>query len=150
MAYITVEDLEARLGSELYARLTDREAGVSANSGVAQQIVDEAESLLDGYLARRYATPIDVSGDAGLANVLALRSLDLAEFLAWRGSPFTSDVPERARLAFDETQRWLARVADGRLALAAASPPRGASASGAQVQYESRPRRFTHDELDGL
>ncbi|GAG33214.1 unnamed protein product, partial [marine sediment metagenome] len=56
MAYITITQLSARLGSTLYARLTDRVNGTSADAAVAQQIVDEAEAVADNYLSVRYAT----------------------------------------------------------------------------------------------
>jgi phage gp36-like protein len=53
MAYITTSQLSERLGSTLYARLTDRVNGTTANSTVAQQIVDESQAEADSYLARR-------------------------------------------------------------------------------------------------
>ena len=46
MAYITTTQLSDRLGSTLYARLTDRVNGTTANAGVGQQIVDEAEAFV--------------------------------------------------------------------------------------------------------
>lgn len=53
MAYVTTTQLSNRLGSTLYARLTDRVNGASADATVAQQIVDEAEAVADSYLATR-------------------------------------------------------------------------------------------------
>ena len=53
MAYITTTQLEDRLGSTLYARLTDRVNGTTPDSKVAGQIVDEAEASADSYLRPR-------------------------------------------------------------------------------------------------
>ncbi|HPC22448.1 MAG TPA: DUF1320 family protein, partial [Phycisphaerae bacterium] len=61
MAYITAADLSRRLGATLYARLTDRENGTTANAAVAETIVAEAESEANSYLAARYATPVSLS-----------------------------------------------------------------------------------------
>ena len=79
MPYITTTQLSARLGSTIYARLTDRDNGTTADPDVAQQIVDEAEALADSHLAKRYATPVDLGAHPELADVLEARVLDLAE-----------------------------------------------------------------------
>lgn len=123
MAYVTTTQLSDRLGVTLYARLTDRVNGASANATVAQEIAAQAEALANGFLARRYATPIDLSAHPELADVLRTRVLDIAEFLAWRSSPFVTDIPERVRLVHDEATGWLEAVARGGLDLPAAAPP---------------------------
>ena len=79
MAYITTDQLSQRLGATLYARLTDRVNGTTADAGIAQQIVDEAAAEADSYLARRYQTPVDLAAHPELAAVLQLRVLGLAE-----------------------------------------------------------------------
>ena len=56
MAYITTTQLSARLGSTLYARLTDRVNGTTADNAVAQQIIDEVEAEADSYFAQRYGS----------------------------------------------------------------------------------------------
>ena len=106
MAYITTTQLQGRLGSTLYARLTDRVNGTTADGTVAQQLIDEAEALANAYLARRFATPIDLTAHPELTDLLEARVLDVAEYLAWRDSPFVADIPERARLLHDETVQW--------------------------------------------
>ncbi len=150
MAYITITQLQSRLGSTLYARLTDRVNGTTADSTVAQQIVDEAEALANSYLAKRYATPIDLTAHPELSNVLETRVLDLAEYLVWRDSPFVTDIPERVRLLHDETPDWFTSIASGEIDLPASSPPASRTAVDDSPRYTEPPRRFTHDELDGL
>lgn len=150
MSYITTTQLQARLGATLYARLTDRVNGAVADSAVAEQIVAEAEALADGYLAARFATPVDTGAHPELADVLKTRVLDLAEWLAWKGSPFVSDVPERVRAAYEESGRWFESIAGGRLPLPASAPPPSRTAEGDGVRYRGNARSFTGEELDGL
>lgn len=150
MAYATITQLEARLGSPLYARLTDRANGATASAIVAQEIVDEAEAIANGHLGRRFATPINLSAHPELADILAARVLDLAEYLAWRGSPFVADIPERVRLVSQEAIRWFESVASGQHVLPAAGPPASSSSVGDTPMASGPARQFTRTELDGL
>lgn len=150
MAYATTTDLNARLGDDLYARLTDRDAGQTASTTVAQEILDQAESLANGHLARRFQTPLDLGEHPELTEVLRTRVLDIAEYLAWRGTPFVSDLPGRILLLYEDAVQWFDRIGDGRAELPAASPPSSSSASDPGPAYTSSSRPFTHDELDGL
>jgi phage gp36-like protein len=150
VAYTTTTQFESRLGSTLYARLTDRVNGTTADSTVAQQIVDEAEALANARLATRYATPIDLTAHPELADVLETRVLDLAEYLAWRDSPFVTDVPERVRMLYEETSRWFASVGTGEVDLPASSPPASRTGVDDSPRFTTPSRPFTQDELDGL
>jgi len=96
------------------------------------------------------ATPIDLTAHPELSNVLETRVLDLAEYLVWRDSPFVTDIPERVRLLHDETPDWFASIASGEIDLPASSPPASRTAVDDSPRYTEPPRRFTHDELDGL
>lgn len=150
MSYITISQLEARLGSPLYARLTDRATGATADATNAQQIIDESEALADSYLARRYATPIDLTARPELANVLEARVLDLAEYGAWKGSPFVGQVPGRVWNTYTAALDWFERVARGEIALPAAGSPASHNAIGGEVYFAARERTFSADELNGL
>jgi phage gp36-like protein len=150
MAYITTDQLSQRLGATLYARLTDRVSGTTADSAVGQQIVDEAEAEANSYLARRYATPVDLTTHPELASVLKARVLDLAEYGAWKSSPFVSDPPQRVHLVYAAALRWFEDVASGQVWLPACSPPASPTAGDDGPRYTARPRAFTGEELDGL
>lgn len=150
MAYITISQLSERLGATLYARLTDRVNGTTANSTVAQQIVDESQAEADSYLARRYQTPVNLAAHPELANILKARVLDLAEYAAWKSTPFVSDPPQRVHLMYAAALRWFEDVGRGKLPLPAASPPNAGTAEESGPQYTAPPRRFTTEELDGL
>ena len=150
MPYTTTTDLAARLGAELYARLTDRTAGATADSAVAQLIVDEAAAEADSLLAARYATPIDLAQHPDVAELLAARVLDIAEFNAWKSSPFVTAVPDRVRGLYDGAVRWLRDAARGVLPLPAAVAPASETQRTPHLRIVSSPRTFTADELDGL
>ncbi len=150
MSYITTTNLSDRLGATIYARLTDRVAGTSANATIAQQIVDEAEAEANSYLAERFATPLDLALRPELANVLRRRVLDLAECAAWRGSPFIGSLPERVQQLYEDAVTWFRDLGSGRAQLPAAAPPAGATAIGDGPQFSAAPRTFTAGELDGL
>lgn len=150
MPYVTIAQLQQRLGAALYARLTDRDQGTTADDAVAQQIVDEASAEADSYLCRRYATPVDLAAHPELASMLTLRALDLAEAFAWRSSPFITDPPQRVQALARQAYAWLEEIARGHLALPAAHPPAAARATEDGPRYTGSPRQFTADELDGL
>lgn len=150
MAYVSVADLSARLGAPLYARLTDRAGGASADDTVGQRIVDEAEAEVDALLAPRYRTPLDLAAHPELAPLLRARALDLAEYIAWKSSPFVSDPPQRVKEVYAAARGWLAAVAAGAAALPAQVAPAGPARGEGAPRASSQPRVFTSAELDGL
>lgn len=150
MAYITTSQLSQRLGSTLYARLTDRVTGTTANATVGQELVDGAEALVNSFLAQRYQTPVDLSTRPELAALLSERALDVAEFLAWKCSPFVNDIAERVRAGYDDAQRWLTQIAQGVIPLPATALPNSTPAIAAGPFVAGATRLFTSDELDGL
>ena len=147
MAYTTIASLQERVGTLLYARLTDRANGTTANATVAQRIVDEAETELNGALRQRYVVPVDTGGDAELAALLRARALDAAEVHAWKQSPFTNELPNRIQQLELRLREWLDAVAGGRIELPAMLAPVSQRFGAAQAAQRSAPRRFTEDEL---
>jgi len=150
MAYITPNQLSARLGSTLYARLTDRVNGTTASVTVAQQLIDEAQAEADSYLAARYATPVDLAARPELLAVLQARVLDLAEYGAWRSSPFVSDLPARVKALYANAISWFHEVVRGSVVLPAAAPPPGPQATSDAPLWQSPPRVINRTTLDGL
>lgn len=148
MAYATIAELQDRLGTLMYARLTDRVSGLSANAAVAQQVLDAAEAEMNSYLSRRYITPMNASADATLAQILQARTLDAAEYHAWRSSPFASDPPSRVKATYAQLLDWLENVRSGRIVLSA---QRVQSQEESEApRYASQPRSFTAEEMEGI
>jgi phage gp36-like protein len=150
MAYVTTSMLSDRLGTTLYARLTDRVNGSVADATTAQQIVDEAEALANSYLAKRYATPVDLTAHPEVASTLEARVLDLGEYTAWRTSPFVNSVSDRVGSIQVEALRWFEQVSAGRIHLPASSVPASRTAEDDSPRFTGEARTFTADELDGL
>ncbi len=151
MVYISPADLYQRLGAALYARLTDRVNGHTADEEVALTIVQEAEAEADGYLAVRYVTPVDVQAYPAAGDSLRPRVLDLAESIAWRASPFVCDLPTRVDDLQAAARKWFDEAARGIVALAAPLLPAAtAPPAGATPLHRGSARMFTTTGLDGL
>lgn len=147
MAYITITDLQDRLGPSLYARLTDRVDGKTATDATATLIVAEAEAEANSFLASRFETPIDTATYPELADLLKMRTLDLAEYTAWKSSPFVTDLPHRVESLYRDAVNWF-RSLDRRQVELPADVPEITDHPG--PQYSTSTRKFTSEELDGL
>jgi phage gp36-like protein len=79
MDYITNNDIEERLGTTVLVQLTDDEGTGAADADKIDEARIGAQGLADSYLARRYAVPVDATGDAELAGLLRSITLDLGD-----------------------------------------------------------------------
>lgn len=144
MSYLTNNDLELRVGSAAYVQLADDDGDGNADAAVVDEIRRAAEGEVDSYLATRFAVPIDTSTFPELADVLRSITLDLAEYrLRIRRPPAPAHVLDRYMTAL----RWLRDVADGRVALPAASPLPTAANRGVIAKSIGEPRLLTRDEF---
>ncbi len=150
MAYITTSQLNARLGDALYDRLTDRDDGDTSSNSVAQQLIDEAEAEANSYLALRYVTPVNLTGFNDARDVLEARVLDLAEYNAWKSSPFTNDIPARVSGVYANALAWLRGVAFGQIKLPGGTEPARVDDDSDPPLFTSPGRPFSSAELDGL
>ena len=85
-----------------------------------------------------------------MGNILEARVLDLADYGAWKGSPFVASVPARVESTHEAAAAWFTALAAGEIGLPATSSPGGPTADDSGPRYASRARAFTSDELDGL
>ena len=144
MAYVTNDDIETRLGTERYVGLTDDAGSGSANTAVVDEARLGAEREVDSYLARRYAVPIDVSANSGLAALLVTVVLDLVEYrLHTRRPPVPSDVVAKRDAAIG----WLREVASGAVELPSAAPLGANPATGFRAATTGDDRLLSRDEL---
>lgn len=141
MPYTTLADLTARFGDRMIVALTDR--GGMATGAIDTTVVDkaiaEADAVIDGYLARRYAIPVSplppLLGDLALAIVIWKLHL---------GAP-----DPKVEADYKEALRTLRDISAGVITLSAAgvtAPEQGASG----VQVTDRERPFTADNLKGF
>jgi len=157
MSYASVQNLKDRLGYSgdasnpaIYDQLTDPVTLKTADDGYAQTLIDNAQSIMDGWFARRYATPIDTTGDADLARVLREHCLNIAQHHAWTKSPLRKSIPRSTQEAHDETIDWLKAVAEGDADIPADEIPEESPTQGFSGKAVGEDRVSTSDAMDGL
>lgn len=154
MSYAALADLKQRLGTQasppgLYEQLTDRINAAVADDAVGAEILAAAHGEIDGWLAKRYAVPIDVTTDVTLAGRLKGITLDVAEYSAWKTSSARTAIPARVRDNYAAAVKWLTAVAEGDAALPGATEVPGATATGAGGTAVGHARVFTEDAMEG-
>lgn len=147
MAYVTNGDIEARLGTADYVQLTDDAGTGSADEGKVDEARQGAEGEVNSYLARRFATPMSLSGEPELAAVLKSIVLDLAAYrLHGRRPPIPADVVRRRA----EAVSWLSQVAAGNIELPLVNAPQGPAAQGIVGRAEGSARLMSRESLENL
>lgn len=152
MAYATVEQMRARLGSAAYAALTDR-ARLSdpiADDAVGAELVVAAAALIDQRIAARYAVPVDVSAQPVTAAWLRDCCLTIATYQGWLRHPLRSRQVETVQADYQVFEQRLADIAAGKESLPAAGPLPGPTATGAAAQVVGHARTMTEDGMRGL
>ena len=90
MAYIVNQDIIDRVGNAKAAQLTTDSGSVPSQT-VLDEVRESAEGEANGYLARRYATPVDLSAHADLAGTLKGFVLDIAVYRLMSRRPPVGD-----------------------------------------------------------
>lgn len=141
MSYTTLADLTARFGDRMIVALTDRgEMATGAiDTTVTDKAIAEADAVIDGYLAARYALPVSpvpaLLGDIALAIVIWKLHL---------GAP-----DPKIEADYKDALRSLRDIAAGVITLTIAGvDAAGKTATGVQVTDRDRP--FTADNLTGF
>ena len=141
MSYATLDQLTDRFGAQMLVQLTDRGDVASGviDTGVVARALADADAVIDGYLAARYALPL-VSVPALLA--------DIAQIIAiWKLHRFEPD--PKITKDYDGALRSLRDLAGGVIRLDMAGiEPAGKSGSGAR--FTDRDRPFTAQNLKGF
>ena len=131
MGYITNQDIEERLGTQLYIQLTDDTgSGVEDEDKVTEARL-AAEGEVDSYVGRRYCVPVETVSQAEVLNILKSVTLDLATFrLYLRKPPMAKEVEAQ----HEAVLAWLKDVAEGRAVLPATAELPEAVAGGVRAQ----------------
>ncbi len=147
MDYVTLTDVEARLGTTLYVQLTDDAGNGSADEDKVTEAAEGAEGEVNSYLGRRHRVPIDVGAHAELAAVLRSVTLDLTEYRLHARRP---PVPDEARRKWEAAVAWLLRISRGEAVLPAGSEVAGNPAGGISGEAAGSPRVMSREELEDL
>lgn len=125
MAYATQADLEERFTSAELARLTDDAMpAVTINAERVAAAIADAESLVNGYLAARYSTPL-----LPVPGTLLEKTCVIARYKLWKDRP-----SDAVRQAYEDAIGWLKDVSAGRVSLGTSGDtPTAPASSGAPV-----------------
>jgi phage gp36-like protein len=133
MSYIVNQDIVDRVGSDRAVQLSS-DSGTAVNTNVFDEVRLSSEGEVNGYLAKRYAVPVDLTAHPDLDATLSGFTLDIAVYrLMLRRPP----VPEDYRRAYDNAVKWLVAVSEGKVNLPADTPPASATADAPTIDWGS-------------
>lgn len=142
MTYATKQDLIDRFGATEFIQLTDRTNRPSAtiDDVVVGRALNDAQSVINGYLAKIYQLPLSVVPD-----VLIKIASDIARyFLHGEAAPKDGNV----YLAYLAAIAWLKDVAKGLVAIDADGITPAATGGGS-IRANPSDRVFTRKTLEG-
>lgn len=141
MPYVTLQQLIDRYGESTLVRATDR--GEVAAGIIDQAVIDRAiadtDAVIDGYLAGRYALPLNTPQPllADIAGAVAI----------WKLHTYEPD--PKIKADYEAALRSLREISAGTIRLSAAGlEAAGTGGSGARITDRERP--FTAENLKGF
>lgn len=142
MSYATQTQLIERAGEAMIIALSDRDAVATGvvNAAVVARALSDADAVIDGYLAGRYALP--------LASTPAL-ICDLAQAIALY-KLYTSDPEAKIKADYDQALRMLREIAKGEFRLTNLAGIAAASTDTSGVLITDRDRPFTAQTMTGF
>jgi len=140
MTYAVKQDLIDRFGEPELAALTDRDNGEVINNTTVQRALDDADSLINGYLQSRYSLPI-----TSVPQTILAAACDIARYYL-HGDRVTEIVKER----YDTRISWLKDVAAGRVSLGLDAAGTETATESGGVDYTANERIFTTDTMSGF
>jgi phage gp36-like protein len=150
IAQVATPEREAVVDADLMdatLRGADRSAWTSGQTAVAdlalattQTAIDDAGSLIDGYLAKRYPLPF-----SGPLNLLAVWARSIARYLLHKDRRALENDDPIVR-DYRDALKSLQLVADGKLSLGAGDPSITDPGDG-DVQFTSDPPVFGRDQM---
>lgn len=142
MAYCTLDQLNDRFGPATLVALTDR-ADVPTGEvdiDVLNRAISEADALIDGYLAARYALPL-----ASTPPLLVSLALDITLWRLHLGEPSS-----KVKADFDAALRSLRDIASGTIRIPEATGLEPAAPGTSGVIVTDRTRPFNADDMTGF
>lgn len=143
MAYLVNQDIIDRVGNDAAVRLTT-DTGAVVDSDVLDEVRQSAEGEANGYLAKRYAVPVDLTAHADLAATLKGFVLDIAVFRLMSRRPPASETHRTVR---DDAVKWFERVSKGDIVLPAAATPASTNADDPTPTWGSSTATASRDTI---
>lgn len=141
MAYCTQEDLVNQIEEALLKQLTDDAGADEIDEDIVARAIADADATIDSYCQGRYSVPL-----SPVPEKIRELSVDIAVYNLYsrRGRV----VPEVRKDRHQAAVRFLERVAEGKIALGAATPAPANTENSATVV--SAPRVFSRRKLRGF
>lgn len=141
MAYCTRQDLVDRIGEGLLQELTDLERVGAVHEDRVTRTIEDAGARIDSYAMLRYRTPI-----APTPPEVRSVCIDLVLYALFSRRGFAEEsADEVIARNYKAAIRWLEQLAEGRVALGVAQPPKDPG-----VQIAARPHLFDRDKMEGF
>jgi len=134
MGYIVNQDIIDRVGSAAALQLTT-DSGSSPSTTVLDEVRLSSEGEVNGYLATRYAVPVDLTAHADVAATLKAFTLDIAVYRLHLRRSLVSDADRNAR---NDAVKWLEGVAKGAVDLPAATTPASSTSDQPTAEWGSK------------
>jgi len=142
-SYITNQDLIDRVGNDAAVQLTT-DSGSTVDDDVITEVVNSSEGEVNGYLARRYKVPVDLSAHADLAGTLKGFTLDIAEYrLRSRRQPVSDGV----RTIREDAIKWLTAVSEGKVVLPAGITPASTTSDSPMAVWGASPATASRENM---
>ena len=142
-SYAATTDLIARFASSIEAAYaTDAEASGTPSEDVLGECINTAEGEINSYLSVRYATPVDVSVDTELADLLLGVTLDIAEYHVLNRGP---EIGEQKIAQYERRIAWLKLFAEGGVSLPGAVELPGAATVSSTAFWSGSNRELPDD-----
>jgi phage gp36-like protein len=142
MPHATLASLIARYGADMLVDLTDRAMPPAGeiDAGVVEAAIEDADAIVDGYLAGRYRLPL--SGTPRLVQTLA-EALAIYKLHA-------QVAPEKIEKDYRDALKLLGSIASGDVRLAGLDGAEPAASGGNGVRTTDRARPLTPENLKGF
>lgn len=142
MAYCTLDNLNDRFGPATIIALTDR-ADVATgvvDLDVLNRAIAEADAMIDGYLASRYALPL-----ASVPPLLTTLSMDITMWRLHLGEPSA-----KVKADYDAALRSLRDIGTGAIRIPEATGLEPAAPGTSGVVVTDRERPFDAAQMKGF
>jgi phage gp36-like protein len=142
MPYATLASLTARYGADMLVDLTDRAMPPAGeiDAGVVDEAIADADAIVDGYLAGRYALPL--SGTPRLVQTLA-EALAVYKLHA-------QVAPDKIEKDYRDALKLLQQIATGEVRLAGLDGAEPAASGGSGVRTTDRARPLSPESMKGF
>lgn len=151
MSYSTRPEVQAMVKEGAFNSIVgdefrDEEERNAMIGPIIDEAIADADGEIDGYLAKRYAVPMDPA-----PKILNKLSKDIAVYNLFSRMGIQEDSDEAIFLTrYNAAIKFLTLVADGRVSIGADADGDPASAAAAGFTVKSNPRLFSREQMRGM